>query len=326
MLPKSSGPGAVDTATGLYATPLRALRLLLFSGAMNIFYTLILFLLSLLPSFSPTLSSAQSPDSTPPVTTTNPPSSGSDVSSSSPASTNSTASTTPTTFANITTTNSQGSTVVTSVPITVGPSTTPSTTSSAPFPSLTGYPTCGAFHSKPKTMPSPSPSFYARADLFLLFLLFPHPHVSNYVVTNCLTDAVAQVNCSSITAVACYCTNQYVNHHLFSRVISPYSHPSPLHQYRTFPAALYACVASNCGANVPSAENLAQRFCAIDNVTLSFASTAALSSSSPSSPSASSSSSTPSNAAPATAWMPDGRGWGGMALAACGAVFGAALL
>ncbi|KAN0125710.1 hypothetical protein V8E52_000917 [Russula decolorans] len=233
---------------------------------MNLFYSLFLFLLSLLPYFSPTPSYAQSPDSTPPATTTNSPSSGSDVSSS-PASTNSTASTTPTTFANLTTTNSQGSTIVTSVPITVGPSTTPSTTSSAPFPSLTSYPTC---------------------------------------VTNCLTDAVAQVNCSSITAVACFCTNQ------------------------TFPATLYACVASNCGANVPSAENLAQRFCAIDNVTLSFASTAALSSSSPSSSSAtkplSSSSSTQFNAAPGTVWMPDGRGWSGMALAACGAVFGAALL
>ncbi|KAI0269462.1 hypothetical protein BGY98DRAFT_307061 [Russula aff. rugulosa BPL654] len=227
---------------------------------MNLFYTLFLFLLSLL-SFSPTPSFAQDPN-TPPASTTNPPSSGSDVSSSS-ASTNSTTSTTPTTFANLTTTNSQGSTIVTSVPITVGPSTTPSTTSSAPFPSLSGYSTC---------------------------------------VTNCLTDAVAQVNCSSITAVACYCTNQ------------------------TFPAALYACVASNCSSNVPSAESLAQRFCAIDNVTLSFASTAALSSSSPSSSSASSSSSTPSNAAPTTFWMPDGRGWSGMALAACGAVFGATLL
>jgi len=49
-------------------------------------------------------------------------------------------------------------------------------------------------------------------------------------VTNCLTDAVAQVNCSSITAVACYCTNQYVNRRLFSlliRVISLYFHPTP---------------------------------------------------------------------------------------------------
>lgn len=232
---------------------------------MNLFHSLFLFL-SLLPYFSPILSYAQLPDSTSPVTTTSSPSSGSNVSSS-PASTNSTASSTPTTFANLTTTNSQGSTIVTSVPITVGPSTTPSTTSSAPFPSLTGYPTC---------------------------------------VTNCLTDAVAQVNCSSITAVACYCTNQ------------------------TFPAALYACVASNCGANVPSAENLAQRFCSIDNVTLSFASTAALSSSSSSSPPttkpSSFSSSTPSNAAHAMLWMPDGRGWSGVALAACGAVFGAALL
>jgi hypothetical protein len=66
--------------------------------------------------------------------------------------------------------------------------------------------------------------------LLLLFCSFPHPHVSNYVVTNCLTDAVAQVNCSSITAVACYCTNQYVNRHLLSlllRVISPYPLPPP---------------------------------------------------------------------------------------------------
>jgi hypothetical protein len=64
--------------------------------------------------------------------------------------------------------------------------------------------------------------------LVFSFVPFPRPHTSNCVVTNCLTDAVAQVNCSSITAVACFCTNQYVNRHLLSlliRVISPYSHP-----------------------------------------------------------------------------------------------------
>ena len=48
------------------------------------------------------------------------------------------------------------------------------------------------------------------------FVLFPRPHASNCVVTNCLTDAVAQVNCSSITAVACFCANQYVNRHLLT--------------------------------------------------------------------------------------------------------------
>ena len=87
------------------------------------------------------------------------------------------------------------------------------------------------FIPRQKTMPQPSPSFHARADLFPFpFLLFPHPHTSNCVVTNCLTDAVAQVNCSSITAVACYCANQYVNLHLLSllkRGISPCSHPLP---------------------------------------------------------------------------------------------------
>jgi hypothetical protein len=138
---------------------------------MNLFYSLFLFLLSLLPSFSPTSSYAQSSDSTPPVTTTNPPSSGSDVSSS-PASTNSTTSITPTTFANLTTTNAQGSTIITSVPITVGPSTTPSTTSSAPFPSLTGYPTCGTFHSKPKTMPQPSADHFIIIIIFVLLFFF----------------------------------------------------------------------------------------------------------------------------------------------------------
>jgi len=182
--------------------------------------------------------------------------------SSSPAA--SSTNTGPTTFANFTTTNAQGSTIVTSIPITISPSMTPTTTSSAPFPSLTGYPTC---------------------------------------VTNCLTDAVAQVNCSSITAVACYCTNA------------------------TFPTTLYNCVAANCSANVPSAEKLAQQFCALDSVTLSFASTAAPSTSLPSSAgSTSSSSSRPSNAASTAPWMSDTRGWTGMALAACGAMFGATLL
>jgi hypothetical protein len=304
---------------------------------MNLVYSLFLFLLSLLSSFSPTPSYAQSPDSTPPVTTTNPPSSGSDVSSS-PASTNSTASTTPTTFANLTTTNSQGSTIVTSVPITVGPSTTPSTTSSAPFPSLTGYSTCGTFHYKPKTMPSPSPSFHARADLFpfsfFFFLLFlsPPPHFqlrSNQLSNRrCCASQLLQYHSSRLLLHKPVCQSPSpLTSHTCNFTIFP---PSLHHQNRTFPATLYACVASNCGANVPSAESLAQRFCAIDNVTLSFASTAALSSSSPSSASAtkssSSSSSAPSNAAPATVWMPDRRGWSGMALAACGAVFGAALL
>ncbi|KAI0295242.1 hypothetical protein BC826DRAFT_1104345 [Russula brevipes] len=124
-----------------------------------------------------------------------------------------------TTYVNLTTTDALGSTIVTSIPITVAPSTTPTTASSTPWPSLTGYPTC---------------------------------------VTDCLNHAVAQVNCTSVVAVACYCTN------------------------RTFPDELYKCVASSCGTNVPSAENLAEQFCAIDNVTLTFSATAAPSTSTPS--------------------------------------------
>ena len=138
---------------------------------MNLLYTLFLFFLSILPSFSPTLSFAQDPNSSLPPTTTDFPSSGSNVSSSS-ASTNSTTSTsTPTTFANLTTTNAQGSTIVTSVPITVGPSTTPSTTSSAPFPSLTGYPTCGTFHSKPAKNNTLT-IYIFELTFFLVFFLF----------------------------------------------------------------------------------------------------------------------------------------------------------
>jgi hypothetical protein len=49
-----------------------------------------------------------------------------------------------TSFANLTTTDAQGSTIVTSIPITVIQSTTPTATSSTPYPSLQGYPTCGA--------------------------------------------------------------------------------------------------------------------------------------------------------------------------------------
>lgn len=44
------------------------------------------------------------------------------------------------------------------------------------------------------------------------FLFFFFPHLPNCcLVTNCLTYAVAQVNCSSITAVSCFCANQYVS-------------------------------------------------------------------------------------------------------------------
>ncbi|KAF8483719.1 hypothetical protein DFH94DRAFT_680168 [Russula ochroleuca] len=222
---------------------------------MNLSYSLLLFLLSVLSSFSPTPSAAQSSDST----------NSSTSSSNSSATTNSTASPTTTSFANLTTTNAQGSTIITSVPITIVPSMTPTTSSSTAFPSLTGFNTC---------------------------------------VTDCLTDAVAQVNCTSITAVACYCTNQ------------------------TFPAALYSCVAANCSSSVPPAEALAQRFCAIDSTTLSFASTVGPSTSSPYSTTTNPAATNTNafNAAPAAPWRPDARGWTGMALAACGAVFGAALL
>ncbi|KAI9452813.1 hypothetical protein F5148DRAFT_1235305 [Russula earlei] len=185
---------------------------------------------------------------------------GSDTSSSSAP--------TSTSFVDVTTTNAQGSTIVTSIPITVAPRSSMTLTSSAPFPSLTGYPAC---------------------------------------VTNCLTDAVAKVNCTSVTAVACYCPN--VN----------------------FPIALYSCVASTCGADIPSAESLAQQFCALDNITLSFVSTAAIStpvplaSQTPTGSTTSPNSNTP-NAALTLSWMSDTRGWTGMAFAACGAVFGAALI
>ncbi|KAH9006226.1 hypothetical protein EDB86DRAFT_697429 [Lactarius hatsudake] len=218
------------------------------------------FLLSALV-FAATPSAAQSSDSGI-RTTSSTPRSGSSTSS-----TTTTTTTTSPSFGVITTTNSQGSTFVTSIPITIPLNTTSSTTSSAPYPTLTGYPSC---------------------------------------VTDCLTYAVAQANCTSITAVNCYC-------------------PS-----RIFPDALYTCVAGNCSTNVPSAENLAQQFCALDSVTVSFASTAAPSSSS--SPSASktsstsSSSSASSNAASVSSWTADTRGWTAVVAAACGALFGAALL
>ncbi|KAI9465221.1 hypothetical protein BJY52DRAFT_672340 [Lactarius psammicola] len=226
---------------------------------MNLFRSLFLF--STL-TFAATLSAAQSSNSGTRITSSTSSRSGSSSSSTTSGSTSSS-----TSFGNLTTTDSQGSTFVTSIPITIPLSTTPSTTTSAPYPSLTGYPSC---------------------------------------VTDCLTFAVARSNCTSITAVNCYC-------------------PS-----RIFPDALYTCVAANCSTNVPSAENLAQQFCALDNVTVSFASTAAPSTST--SPSASSTTptsstnSTPSNAASTLSWTPDTRGWTAMVVAACGAFFGAALL
>ncbi|KAH9175011.1 hypothetical protein EDB89DRAFT_430381 [Lactarius sanguifluus] len=214
--------------------------------------------------FAATPSAAQSSGSDTRTTTSTSPRSDSSTSST-------TTTTTSTAFGIITTTNSQGSTFVTSIPITIPLNTTSSPTSSAPYPTLTGYPSC---------------------------------------VTDCLTFAVARANCTSITAVNCYC-------------------PS-----RIFPDALYTCVAGNCSTNVPSAENLAQQFCALDNVTVSFSSTAAPSSpsSSSSSPSASSTTSTSSsgsaasNAASVLSWTSDTRGWTAMVAVACGALFGAALL
>ncbi|KAI0060567.1 hypothetical protein BV25DRAFT_945030 [Artomyces pyxidatus] len=139
-------------------------------------------------------------------------------------------------FANITTTDSRGSTVVTSIPITVNPSSgslSATSTSAAPFPSLSGYPTC---------------------------------------VTDCLTHAVADANCTSITEVNCYCSN------------------------KTFPADLFSCVsAANCTTNISSAESLAQQFCGLasTSLSLSFPSTSAP----PSSASPSSSTSPPSSSA-----------------------------
>ncbi|KAI0002250.1 hypothetical protein BJV74DRAFT_794028 [Russula compacta] len=230
---------------------------------MNLSHSLFLLLLSLFSIYA-TPSVAQSSDSSPASST----SSGSD-NSSSPAATSSTA---PTSFGNLTTTNSQGSTIITSIPITITPNASQTATSSTPYPSLTGYTTC---------------------------------------VTNCLTAAVAQVNCTTITAVACYCTNQ------------------------TFPNALLSCVAANCSGSVSSAETLAKQFCALDNTTLSFSSTAgpstSLLSSNPTTTTTSPTSTNTkpfngSNGAPAALWMLDMRGWTGMALAACGAVFGGALL
>ena len=67
-------------------------------------------------------------------------------------------------------------------------------------------------NAKAKKKAIPSPLLSIRTDLFVLFYFFPTtPRASNPIVTNCLTAAVAQVNCTSITAVACYCTNQYAS-------------------------------------------------------------------------------------------------------------------
>ena len=211
---------------------------------MNLIYSLFLFLFSLLPSFSPTLSVAQSPTSTPLDTTS---SSSSGVSSST-ATTNSTTSTTATSYANLTTTNAQGSTIVTSIPITVATNTTPTSTSSTPFPSLTGYPTCGTSRPRAKKTKGafPSLTFELKFSPFFFF-----SRAANRVVINCLTEAVAQVNCTSITAVACYCSNQYVQHilsllvRLFLPCRPPIGHSHPQFTPASRPIAVRMCPQRN---------------------------------------------------------------------------------
>jgi hypothetical protein len=107
---------------------------------------LLVFLLPL--SASP--STAQGP-ATPSLATAPFPSS--DVSASQSSSNNAGAPTAS--FANLTTTNAQGSTIITSIPITISPSTSPTTTASTPFPSLSNYTTCGTsffHHPEPQTI------------------------------------------------------------------------------------------------------------------------------------------------------------------------------
>ncbi|KAI0045545.1 hypothetical protein FA95DRAFT_121184 [Auriscalpium vulgare] len=116
------------------------------------------YLVLLLAATLSTCQSSQTPSST-----------SARLSSSAPRS--STVSSSSTQFANITTTNANGSTFVSSIPITVAPSSgsaSATTTSSAAFPSLAGYPTC---------------------------------------VTDCLATSISDVNCTSITDVNCYCVN-----------------------------------------------------------------------------------------------------------------------
>lgn len=68
-------------------------------------------------------------------------------------------------------------------------------------------------------------------------------------MTNCLTDAVAQVNCTSITAVACYCANQYAPgalsplcRNLFSPCLPrPTGHSRPLSIRALRPIAARVC-------------------------------------------------------------------------------------
>ena len=152
---------------------------------MNLFRSLIVLSSALAFAAIPSAAQSDTGTSTPSSTSSSPGNSSSSATSLSPSSVS---------FGNLTTTNSQGSTIVTSIPITIPLNSTSTATSTAPFPSLTGYPPCGAF---PRIITSTPRPFQ------LNFFFSP-------TVVNCLTYAVAQANCTSITAVNCYCPSQYV--------------------------------------------------------------------------------------------------------------------
>ncbi|KII95431.1 hypothetical protein PLICRDRAFT_214728 [Plicaturopsis crispa FD-325 SS-3] len=120
----------------------------------------------------------------------------------------------------------------------VNASSSASATSSASYPSLSGYSTC---------------------------------------VTNCLSIAVSNANCTSVTDVNCYCARNG----------------------RTkFTNGLVDCISGQCPSELNSSESLSQQFCDIasTSVSLSFTSPPASSSSSSSSKSSSTSPSSSSTA------------------------------
>ncbi|KIJ51377.1 hypothetical protein M422DRAFT_65370 [Sphaerobolus stellatus SS14] len=76
----------------------------------------------------------------------------------------------------------------------------------------------------------------------------PFPPLSNVsaCVANCLQTSIGFANCSSITDVSCYCES------------TPFRNDT------------LNCVSTQCPDQIQSAENLAQKFCALVSVTLTF--------------------------------------------------------
>ncbi|KAF8589498.1 hypothetical protein K439DRAFT_363568 [Ramaria rubella] len=93
--------------------------------------------------------------------------------------------------------------------------------------------------------------------------VFPTLSGVSSCVVNCLTTSVAQINCTAITDIACYCSNAIFRNNTV------------------------ACVSSQCPSELSGAESLAEQFCNLVSVTLTFptpTTTSAVSRSSSSSP------------------------------------------